>query len=270
MSNDKLKSQLIDTFNTVSVGYDSRALRFFPASAQHLAAFLNLRGDEHILDVACGTGNASLAIAEKLSRGKITAVDFSSGMLEQAKRKAVERNLGNIDFIERDMQALGFHDQFDVAVCAFGIFFVMDMETQLAHIAKTVKPGGKVAITNFTENYFSPYKALFVERMAKYGVQNPPHAWRRIANEKGCRQLFESACLTDIRTETRNVGYYLDSAEDWWNIVWNAGFRRFVSQLSEQDQQRFKQEHLREVEVFRRPEGIWLDVGVLFTIGTKR
>jgi hypothetical protein len=82
-------------------------------------------------------------------------------------------------------------------------------------------------------------------------------------------QRAEAAGMTDIRVETRNVGYYLDSADDWWSIVWNAGLRRMVTQLSSVDQERFKREHLQEIEALRAGKGIWLDVGVLYTVGTK-
>ncbi len=269
MDEQKMKELLIDTFNTVSHGYDDHALRFFPASAKNFAGFLGLRGNEEVLDVACGTGHASFAIAPLLASGRVTAVDFSSGMLDQARRKAAQNRTGNIEFVERDMRDLGFESRFDVAVCAFGIFFVTDMEAQLARIASAVRPGGRVAITNFQENYFSPLKELFLERIASYGVQAPPQAWKHIASEERCRQLFATAGLTNVRVETRNVGYYLEDAGVWWSIVWNAGFRRYVTQLSPHDRERFKQEHLREVEAHRTKDGIRLDVGVLYTIGTK-
>lgn len=269
MDENKMKAMLIETFNTVAGGYDEQALRFFPASAQNLAELLDLRGDEDVLDVACGTGHASLALAPMLPRGRVTAVDFSSGMLEQARRKAALRNMANIDFIESDMRNLEFTDRFDVAVCAFGIFFVTDMEAQLARIASTVKPGGRIAITNFTEDYFSPCKEMFFDRMAMYGTQPPPQEWRRIACEAGCRQLFESAGLVNVRVETRNVGYHLESAEDWWTIVWNAGLRRYVTQLPEADRERFRMEHLREISALATADGIRLDIGVLYTVGTR-
>jgi ubiquinone/menaquinone biosynthesis C-methylase UbiE len=153
----------------------------------------------------------------------VAAVDFSSGMLAQARRKAAEWKIDNICFIERDMQVLGFEDQFDIAVCAFGIFFVEDMETQLAHVASAVRPGGKVAITNFQENYFSPLKELFFDRLAAYSVQNTPQTWRHIAHETGCRALFKDAGLTNVRVETRNVGYYLKGADDWWSMCGTPG-----------------------------------------------
>lgn len=270
MDEKEMKALLIDTFNTVSNDYDSKPLRFFPDSAANMARLLKLRGNEQVLDVACGTGNTPIAFAPLLPQGRVTAVDFSAGMLAQARQKATALGLHNIEFIEQDMQDLQFPDgRFDVAICAFGIFFVMDMETQLAHIASKVKPGGRVMISNFQENYFSPLKELFFNRIKAYGVPDPPQAWKRIAHEQGCRDLFRTAGLTDIRVETRNIGYFLDGAEDWWSIVWNAGLRRMVSQLPPEDQVRFKREHLQEVEALKTKDGIWLDIGVLYTTGTR-
>ncbi|MHB8846341.1 MAG: class I SAM-dependent methyltransferase [Nitrospirota bacterium] len=270
MDYQQMKTALQVTFDTVSGGYDGKALRFFPASAENMAALLGFRGDEMVLDVACGTGHASFAVARTLPRGRVEAVDFSTGMLNQARRKAESLGIGNIGFREGDMQDLPFPPaSFDAAICAFGIFFVMDMEAQLAHIASRVKPGGRVMVSNFQENYFHPLKDLFVNKLAAYGVQNPPQAWKRIAHEEGCRQLFETAGLSEIRVDKKNVGYHLGGAEEWWDIVWNAGYRRLVAQLTKQDQERFKREHLEEVNSLRTRDGIWLDVGVLYTMGTK-
>lgn len=233
MDEQQRKSMLKETFDTVSNGYDNKALRFFPDSARHMAALLRLRGDEHVLDVACGTGHASLAIARSLPGGRVTAADFSTGMLDRARQKAASLDVRNVEFVERDMQALGFPDgHFDAAVCAFGIFFVEDMDAQLLHIASKVKPGGRVMITNFEENYFHPLKDLMVKRLEAYGAHMLPQTWKRIASEAGCGELFENAGLTNITVDRKNVGYYLDSAKEWWkwsgtrvSAGWWASFR---------------------------------------------
>jgi ubiquinone/menaquinone biosynthesis C-methylase UbiE len=264
------KALLKETFDTVAEGYDNKALRFFPDSAANMAGLLELRGDEQVLDVACGTGHAALAVARRLPRGRVTATDFSHGMLEQARRKAAASNIVNIEFLERDMTALGFPlASFDIAICSFGIFFVEDMDRQLSHIASVVKSGGRVMISSFVENYFSPLKEMFSARIESFGVAPHPQTWKRIANEEGARALFTRAGMRNITITKKNVGYYLSSAEDWWDIVWNAGLRRMVTRLKPEDQVRFRQEHLQEIEALRTGQGIWLDVGVLYTTGTK-
>jgi ubiquinone/menaquinone biosynthesis C-methylase UbiE len=264
---DIQKQQIKDTFDAVADGYDTGALRFFVAAAAHLVERLELRGDEEVLDVACGTGHAALAIAPRLPRGRVTAADFSPRMLAQARGKAAE--LGNVEFVERDMQALAWTERFDVALCAFGIFFVDDMDAQLRRIAATVKPGGRVAITSFAAEYMEPLRSLMQARLAAFGVGAPPQTWLRVAHEDGCRRLFAQAGLCDVTVERRNVGYFLSSADEWWDVIWSSGSRRTVGRLSPAEQARFKEQHLAEVAALGTCDGIRLDVPVLFTCGSK-
>jgi ubiquinone/menaquinone biosynthesis C-methylase UbiE len=262
-----LRTLLKNTFDTVADGYDAPALRFFVTGAAHMADRLTLRGDERVLDVACGTGHVAVALARRLMRGRVTAVDFSPGMLAQAREKAASAGLTNIDFVERDMETLDWAASFDAAVCAFGIFFAEDMEAQLRRIARAVKPGGRVMTSNFTEDYMDPLRSLMVARLGQFGVVPPPQAWLRIARPTGCEELFKEAGLAEIRVERLELGYFLASPEDWWSVIWNAGFRRLVGNLSPEDQASFKELHLAEIEALRTPEGIRMNVGVLLATG---
>ena len=76
------------------------------------------------------------------------------------------------------------------------------------------------------------------------------------------------AGLCDIRTEARNISYFLADENEWWDVVWNAGFRRMLSQLPAADLPRFRADHLRDVAALETPDGLRLDIGVLFTVGT--
>ena len=269
MNTEQIRTILKNTFNTVADAYDHPVLRFFPACARHLADRLGLRGDERVLDVATGTGHVALELAARLPRGRVAGVDFSAGMLAQARQKAAARGVANVEFAEMDMQDLRFDaGQFDAAVCAFGIFFVEDMETTLAHIASKVRPGGTVVLCNFQKDYFFPLRKLLTDRLAAHGVSLPPQTWERIAVEAGCRTLFTTAGLRDIRVEAKNMGYWLADENEWWDVVWNAGFRRMVSQLPAADLPSFRADHLRDVAALKTAQGLRLDVGVLFTVGT--
>ena len=269
MNAEQIRAILKDTFNAVADVYDDPVLRFFPACARHVADLLDLRGDERVLDVATGTGHVALEIAARLPRGRVAGVDFSAGMLAQARQKAAARGVANVELAEMDLQDLRFDaGQFDAAVCAFGIFFVEDMETTLAHIASKVRPGGTVVLCNFQKDYFFPLRKLLTDRLAAHGVSLPPQTWERIAVEAGCRTLFTTAGLRDVRVEARNMGYWLADENEWWDVVWNAGFRRMVSQLPAADLPSFRADHLRDVAALKTAQGLRLDVGVLFTVGT--
>lgn len=149
---------------------------------------------------------------------KISVFTFLTGYLKHTQQKATSLDIRNVEFIEQDMQNLEFSKGlFDIAVCAFGIFFVEDMDSQLSHIVSTVRPGGRIMISNFQENYFDPLKDMLFKRLGAYGVEMPPQIWKRIASDTGCRQLFEQAGLTNITVSRKNVGYYLDNTKQWWD-----------------------------------------------------
>jgi ubiquinone/menaquinone biosynthesis C-methylase UbiE len=265
----KQKEIIKGTFDSVP-GYDAPPLRFFKNSAQFFVSLLHLNGNERVLDVATGTGHAAIALAGRLPQGQVTAVDFSKGMLDIARKKAASMNFKNIEFIDMDMQTLKFNQaQFDAAICAFGIFFVPDMDAQLAHIASQVKLGGQVAICNFQENYFSPLRDLAGKRMIGYGAQPPTPFWQRIATKEKCVDFFTGAGIKQVRVESANMGYFLKDEHEWWCILCNTGMRRMLDQLTQEDQEKFQNEHLREVAALKTADGIRLDIGVLYTIGIK-
>lgn len=264
------KTAIRNTFNTVAEGYDNPSFRFFTISAGDMIACLELKGNEHVLDVATGTGIVALKLAPLLPRGRVTAIDFSEGMLAQARMKAAARTVGNVDFLEMDMQALRFPDRhFDVVTCAFGIFFVEDMESQLIHISDKVKAGGKIILSTFYDGSFMPLIELFYNCIKKYGVEIPVPAWKRISTEDKCAALLGSAGLTGIQVGTKQIGYYLGNPDEWWDVIWNGGFRTYLDRLSTGDLADFRKEHLAEVGKAATENGIWLNVKVLFAIGTK-
>lgn len=262
------KRLIQQTFNTVANGYDRTTLRFFDSSAEALAQCLELAGHEHILDVATGTGKVAAMLAQRLPAGEVTGIDFSREMLAQAKANAAHLALKNVRFVEMDMQRLDDLDcLYHTATCAFGIFFVENMQSQLAHIASRVRPGGQVALSSFSESAFQPLVELFFERIQRYGIALPPLSWKRIATAPSLIELLCSVGLTNTRVIEHDAGYYLADADEWWEVIWHAGFRSLVSQLAPDDLERFREEHLAEVAGLAGTQGIRLEVPVLLGIG---
>ncbi len=254
------------TFDTVSGGYDKPALRFFPISAENLADFMKLEGCEQVLDLATGTGNAAFAIAKHLPQGKVTGIDLSPGMLSQARTKG--KGKGNVEFMEMDLQNLSFPERhFDAISCAFGIFFLDDMEGALKHVLTRVKQGGKIVMCGFAEGSFEPNSGLLCDRLAHHGVKRPETPWMRLGSETKWRELLGLAGLTDIEIVRKDCGYFLDSSEDWWELVWNAGFRRYVEQIPQESLGAFRREHLDDIDRLRTEEGIRLKIEVIYAMG---
>lgn len=270
MNTVQRKEFIRQTFNTVAPGYDRPALRFFHDSSTHLVEQLQLVGDEHVLDVATGTGAVALSLADCVPNGRVTGIDLSDGMLRQAESKASERGLGNVVFQAMDMTDLDFPaDHFHCATAAFALFFVEDMEGCLRGIVERLKPGGRVLACGFAEGAFSPNIDLFLARLERYGVEIPPQRWQRLSDEGLNQALLSAAGLEDIEVCRRDLSYPLADAEGWWEVVWNAGFRGLLSQLSDADLARFRGEHLAEIAALDEGQGVPLRVEVLYARGRK-
>lgn len=261
------KAAIKQVFDTVAGAYGRGASCFFHECGEALAEMLPLSGHESVLDVASGTGATALPLAKQRPRGKVTAVDFSAGMLEQSRASAREQGLNNLHFVECDMTALPFEaSQFDHATCSFGLFFVDDMSGALKHIARTVKPGGTVIVSGFCGDSFQPMAQRCLDRFRTYGVEAPEKpGWSRMAEPAQLQQIFDDVGLVGLNIERRSLGYYID-LDGWWDVVANAGFRGMVERLGEKKEE-FKRAHLDELKPLQDERGLWLEIDVNFAAG---
>jgi len=104
------------------------------------------------LDVACGTGDLSIAAAVRHPRISVTGLDFVLEMVETAGKKARKKNLEDrIEILQGDATELPFEDnRFDVAGMAFGIRNIPDRKRALAEMLRVIVPGGQVMVLEMT------------------------------------------------------------------------------------------------------------------------
>ena len=270
MDSAEKKQMIRNAFNTVAKGYDNPALPFFPATAQKLLKLLALEPGSHVLDVCTGTGAVAIPAAEICTHGHVTGIDLSSGMLEQARRHAKDHGLENVTFLEQDAEQHQLNQlHFDALSCSFGLFFIEDMQSTLNNLLTCVKPGGKIAISSFTGEAFEPCSSLFLKRYESFGNEIPPLSWKRLDEPGTIHALFDNAGLENTQLHHHPLGHDLYSAEDWWEIVWNAGFRGLLNQLSDEETIAFKRQHLAEIGALCELEPFWLNTEVLIATAQK-
>ncbi len=165
--NETKKEQVTTMFNNISGTYD------------FLNHFLSLGIDiiwrrmaikelatiqpKTILDVATGTGDFAFESISILKPEKIIGVDISEGMLEVAKKKIKERNLGDVFSVQLgDSEGLNFEDStFDAITVAFGVRNYEHLEKGLSDMLRVLKPGGKIVILEFSKPRVFPVKQLY-------------------------------------------------------------------------------------------------------------
>ena len=117
-------------------------------------------GQSRILDVACGTGDLSLTLFE-FTEAQITATDFCRPMLNLAASKTVRRR-ASIRLVESDALSLPFRDQsFDAVTIGFGLRNLAAVEDGLKELFRVLKPGGSLAVLEFSKARTPVIRSLF-------------------------------------------------------------------------------------------------------------
>ena len=131
-------------FDRIAAGYRQGAADF--------VARLGIRRGERILDVACGTGNLALPAAR--AGATVVGVDIAPNLIATARRYAAEQKLA-IRFDEGDAEALPYADgEFETAITMFGAMFAPRPERAAAELLRVVRPGGRIAMANWTKESF--------------------------------------------------------------------------------------------------------------------
>jgi demethylmenaquinone methyltransferase/2-methoxy-6-polyprenyl-1,4-benzoquinol methylase len=122
--------------------------------------------DGPILDVCTGTGDLALAYRRAAPSGvEVIGADFCRPMLVIGRKKAQARQRKNGDevrFVEADAAQLPFaDDQFPIVTVAFGLRNVNDTDAALRELVRVCRPGGRVAILEFSMPRRQPLRGLY-------------------------------------------------------------------------------------------------------------
>ncbi|MBV6633799.1 MAG: class I SAM-dependent methyltransferase [Alphaproteobacteria bacterium] len=168
-----------------------------------------------ILDVGCGFGTTTLALAKQLGEaGQVTGIDLSQTLINHAKQR-IEGAAVKPQFICDDAGAHDFGEpSFDLLVSRFGVMFFADPVTAFANLMRAAKPGASLAFVVWRppeENEFlSLGPTMAAERLAQLSIEMPgadisdpgPFSLSKVDRTE---QLFETAGWEDVRCEPHDL-----------------------------------------------------------------
>lgn len=269
------KSNIINIFNLVADGYDSPALRFFPLAGDQLADRLGLQPGEQVLDIATGTGAFATQAGQRvIPGGQVQAIDLTDLMLKKAEANVAKMALDNIEFHTMDAEQLEFRsNDFDAIGCSFGLFFLQDMAAALKSWLRVLKPGGRLMFTSFAPTALQPMTTMLFEDLRAVGLQLAENetggSASRLPSRDFCCALLAEAGYSNVACDPQQLGFHLGKAQDWWEVVWNAGLRGYLERLEPEQLADLRARHLPRIEKLRTEDGIWMDVETWFSGGLK-
>lgn len=157
------KEQVADMFNNIAGKYDFLnhflSLGIDKGWRKKAIATIAPIQPKQILDVATGTGDLAIEAA-KLNPEHITGIDIAAQMLDVGREKLKEKGLDKMISMQvGDSEALPFADNnFDAITCAYGVRNFEHLEKGLAEMSRVMRPGGRLAILEFSHPKKFPVK----------------------------------------------------------------------------------------------------------------
>ena len=163
--------QIVDQFSQQAEGY--RRLTDAMAPNERPALFRSLvepEPDDLALDVCCGPGTITLALAPHVSH--VTGLDVTPAMLEQARAGQMEKGLANVAWVEGAAYALPFDDgAFSLVLCCAAFHHLTDPGAAFREMVRVCRPGGRIVVRDMTP---APGKVTAYDAMER--LRDPSHA----------------------------------------------------------------------------------------------
>ena len=142
----------------------------------------------NVLDCAAGTGELSIAAAEKA--GHVLCTDMSLQMLERARKKSAKKGIKNISFEERDIFSLPDEDNtYDVSMAGNVLHLLEEPEKAVRELCRVTKQGGRVILPTFMAKNSNPlikiYTLLGYKAFACYTIES----YEKMLNDCGCGRV---------------------------------------------------------------------------------
>jgi len=204
--------------------YNAFVGRYGPQLAVELTAFAGVRPGQRALDVGCGTGALTTALAELLQPENVSAVDPSEPFVEACRKRAP-----GVEVVVAAAESLPFADSaFDVTLSQLVVNFMRDTEAGVREMARVTRPGGVVA--SCVWDYAGEMTLLRSFWDAAHDVDPSgaadadEAAVMRWCREGELAELWRSSGLEDVRSGSLVVSASYTSFEDlWWPLPAGAG-----------------------------------------------
>lgn len=178
---------------------------------EELCEAVNILPGDRVLDVACGSGNTTLAAARR-TWGNTVGLDYVPELLERGRERAEAERL-EIEWVEGDAEDLPFEDaSFDAVLSTFGSMFAPNQERAAAELLRVCRPGGRIGMANWTpESVVGQVFRATAEKVPLPPGLKPPILW---GTEGRLRELFGDG-ISSLETTKRSLMFRFHSAEHY-------------------------------------------------------
>jgi SAM-dependent methyltransferase len=222
--------------------------------AKLLIGFGGVADGERVLDVGCGTGSLTFALAETANLAAITGVDLTQGFLDFARARNIDPRIA---FEHGDARALPFADNsFDRAFAMLVLHFLPDAMRAVAEMRRVVRPGGTVAAAVWDLYGGQPHIRMIwdIAAVLDPGLERP--LFRPMAAPGEMEEAWRALGLLDVEQTSLTIRVEFSGFEDFWSpfLLGEGPHGQYVAKLTEAVRA-VLQEHARRAYLANRPDG---------------
>ena len=206
-----------ETFRASADAYDRFVGRYGPTLAAELIEFAGVEPGARAIDVGCGPGALTAALADRLGAGSVSAADPSAPFVEACRAR-----VPGIDVAEAPAEALPFaDDSFDVALSQLVVNFMDDPKSGVREMARVTRPGGIVA--SCVWDYAGEMTLLRAfwdaasETVPERAAAADEAVVTRWCGEGELAELWRAAGLDSVRFGSLEVSAEYTGFEDLWS-----------------------------------------------------
>jgi SAM-dependent methyltransferase len=246
MNREEYKRTSLENWQTMASGWERRRADIEKVTrpvTEWLVQALAPQAGDTVLELAGGPGDVGYAAAEHLGEeGRLISSDFSSEMVEVARRRAAELGLENVENRVLDAEEIDLEDDsVDGVLCRFGYMLMPDPEAALAETRRVLRRGGRLALAVWGAPQRNPWISIGGRILGELGLAPPPQPGEPgifvLADEARLRGLLEGAGFTVERVEELPVLFTYEDVDRYIAIAVDTGgmFARIWNAASDED-----------------------------------
>lgn len=236
------------------------AISDLQAEAGHLLVnILQPQSHEKVLDLGCGIGNLTSALASRCKEGFVVGIDASASMISRAQESA--KDFPNIEFRVLDATAIRFQREFDAVFSNSTLHWIPEAEKVLTAIMNALIPGGRIGLQFPLLNERHPLIAYSRRTIDSLGLEGYYLRWRFpwfVITAPAYTALLSLVGFQNVTVKTIHTSFRFKTASLAYDFLEAVGLGLYLTPLEQAQRNLFTRRVVHELEQSETNEGIVL------------